>query len=75
MEKLKQKLCGIGLIICGILSILPDHDATAAFLLVPMGLFALFADAEKLEIPEDDYIDEEDYQLQVLKGWKNYALD
>ena len=55
MEKLKQKLCGIGLIIVGILSVLPDHDATAALFLVPMGLFALCSNSENFEIPEDDY--------------------
>lgn len=42
MEKLKQKLAGIVLVFVGILSVIPEHDATAAVLIVPLGLYALF---------------------------------
>ena len=42
MRKLKQKLSGIALVIIGILSILPEKDATAALLLVPIGLYVTF---------------------------------
>lgn len=42
MQKLKQKLSGIALVIVGILSILPENDATAALLFIPIGLYATF---------------------------------
>lgn len=42
MDKIKQKLYGIALIAIGILSVLPDKDATAALLIVPMGIYMVF---------------------------------
>lgn len=41
-EKIKQKLSGIVLVIVGILSVLPEHDATFALLVVPLGLYVTF---------------------------------
>lgn len=48
MKKLKQKLIGIGLIAIGILSIsiLPNNDATAALLFIPLGVYATFTKKE-----------------------------
>lgn len=42
MEKLKQKLSGIVLVLLGIISVIPEHDATAAVLIVPLGLYLVF---------------------------------
>ena len=43
MVRLEQKLMGIGLILLGILStIVLDGDGTAALLLVPAGISAIF---------------------------------
>jgi hypothetical protein len=39
---LKQRLIGIALIVLGILSVIPERDATAAVMLVPLGLYDLF---------------------------------
>lgn len=49
MEKLKQKLSGIALIIAGILSVIPDHDATAAAIIVPLGLYLVFTREQVVE--------------------------
>lgn len=39
---IKQKLAGVAAIACGILSVLPEHDLTAAILIVPVGIYAIF---------------------------------
>lgn len=39
---IKQKLAGVVAIACGILSALPEHDLTAAILIVPVGIYAIF---------------------------------
>lgn len=49
MEKLKQKLSGIVLVITGILSILPEMDATAAVLFVPLGLYLTFTKEQVMD--------------------------
>lgn len=49
MEKLKQKVSGIVLAIAGILSIIPENDATAAVLFVPLGLYLLMTKEQVMD--------------------------
>lgn len=39
---LKQKLMGLVMVVIGVLSVIPERDATAAVMLVPLGLYVLF---------------------------------
>lgn len=46
MNKIKQILAGIVLIVIGILSTTIDNDATAAVFLIPIGIYAIFSKEE-----------------------------
>ena len=46
MNKIKQILAGLALIVIGILSTKIDNDATAAMLLIPIGTYAIFSKEE-----------------------------
>lgn len=37
----RQRIYGLLLIICGLLTALPEHDLTAAVFLVPLGLYVM----------------------------------
>jgi hypothetical protein len=39
---IKQKIAGMIFIACGIISALPERDITAAILIVPLGIYAIF---------------------------------
>lgn len=39
---IKQKIAGMIFIACGIISALLEHDITAAILIVPLGIYAIF---------------------------------
>lgn len=39
---IKQKILGMIVTACGIISALPEHDITAAILIVPVGIYAIF---------------------------------
>lgn len=39
---IKQKIVGMIVTACGIISALPEHDITAAILIVPVGIYAIF---------------------------------
>ena len=41
IQGLKQKLFGLGIVFLGILSILPEKDATGALLIVPFGIYVM----------------------------------
>lgn len=47
--KIKQKIIGVILAILGILSVLPEHDGTAALLLVPLGVYIFFTHKEVVD--------------------------
>lgn len=38
---MKQRIYGALLIVCGVLTVLPEHDLTAAVFLVPLGLYVM----------------------------------
>lgn len=38
---MKQRIYGALLIVCGVLTVLPDRDITAAVFLVPLGLYVM----------------------------------
>lgn len=46
MNRIKQILVGLALVVIGILSMTIDNDATAAILLVPIGTYAIFSKEE-----------------------------
>ncbi len=39
---IKQKIVGMIVTACGVISVLPEHDLTAAILIVPVGIYAIF---------------------------------
>lgn len=39
---IKQKIVGMIVTACGIISALPEHNITAAILIVPVGIYAIF---------------------------------
>ena len=46
MNKIKQILAGLALVVIGILSMKIDNDATAAVFLIPIGTYAIFSKEE-----------------------------
>ena len=46
MNKIKQILSGLALVVIGILSMKIDNDATAAVFLIPIGTYAIFSKEE-----------------------------
>lgn len=52
---LKQKLCGLALIILGVLyPFVVDGDATVSLLIVPLGLYLLFTKTKAMLFREGD---------------------
>lgn len=52
---LKQKLCGLALIILGVLCpFVVDGDATVSLLIVPLGLYLLFTKTKAMLFREGD---------------------
>lgn len=46
MNRIKQILAGLVLVVIGILSTTIDNDGTAALMLVPIGTYAIFSKEE-----------------------------
>lgn len=46
---IKQKIAGMIFIACGIISALPERDITAAILIVPLGIYAIFTKKKDIQ--------------------------
>lgn len=50
-QRTTQKLCGVVLIVCGILSAIINNDSTAAVLIIPLGVGILFTREQVVQFP------------------------
>ena len=50
-QRTTQKLCGVVVIVCGILSAVINNDSTAAVLIIPLGLGILFTREQVVQFP------------------------